>query len=485
MICLLVVLSEKRFSMNEFEQFYNQIIKGNYHYGVGAWSVINSRIKTIMNEYGEYYPYVENIENFSLTEKEFEMIKKVTLLSDDSLSETDVSNTLFSRINGIKFDNRVGYYLRKYAGYVKESDYRDKGSSGGFATWIFKELLDRKLIDAVIHVKPNKDVEKHVLFNYGISINIEEIREGAKTKYYPVEFSDALKYVKENPGKYAFIGGPSFVMSLRLLQSLDQVLKDRVVFLLGLVTAHQKSSKYTEAIAWQCGFKPGSLVDINYRVKSNYFPPNSYVAELIGNVNGEKKTVTKNMSEIIGTDWGQGFFKINASDFTDDIMNETADITLGDAWLPKYIEDRSGTSILVTRNPIIDRIIIEGIASDKIHVEEISLEDIYKSQEANFRHTIEELPYRLYKKDKRKEWRPKKRVEANNDISYLRAKVQDIREEISIKSHELYKKAVDNNDIDSYTFHMKKLTRKYDRVYKLIRIRKMKFLDFINLIKRR
>lgn len=457
--------------MANFEQFYNQIVKNKFYYGTGAWSVINSNIKTEMNEYGEYIPRIKDVSKH-ITEKEFEMIKKVTLLSDTSLNETEIANSLFSNINGIKYDKRVGYYLNCYAGYVKEGDYRSNGSSGGFATWIFKELLEKKLIDGVIHVKPNKDSVKNILFNYGVSRSIEEICEGAKTKYYPVEFSEALIYVKENPGRYAFIGGPSFAMSLRLLQTQDRILNERVVFLLGLVTAHQKSSKYTEAIAWQCGIKPGNLLNINYRVKSKDVSPNKYVAEVTGIVNGEKTTIIKNMNEIIGTSWGQGFFKIKASDFTDDVMNETADIAMGDAWLPKYIKDTGGTSILVTRNPIIDSIITEGKRCNKIHIEEISLDDIYRSQEANFRHTIDELSYRLYKKDKRNEWRPKKRVKANN-ISLLRAKVQDAREEISIKSHEIYKKAVEKDDLNYYISEMTKLTKKYNNIYRLIKFKEM------------
>lgn len=471
--------------MRDFEQFYNQIIKNKYNYGTGAWSVINPNIATEMNEYGEYVPVIKDIKNFHISDEDFETIKKITLLSDNSYNETDVANSLFSDIKGIKYDKRVGYYLNRYAGYVKEGNFRSNGSSGGFATWIFKELLEKNLIDGVIHVKPNKDSNKPVLFNYGISKNIEELCEGAKTKYYPVEFSEALKQVKENPGKYAFIGGPSFVMSLRLLQSQDSILNERVVFALGLVTAHQKSSKYTEAIAWQCGIKPGNLLNINYRVKSKDVSPNNYVAEVTGIVNGEKTTIIKNMREVIGTSWGQGFFKIKASDFTDDVMNETADIALGDAWLPKYIKDTGGTSILITRNPIIDSIISEGKKSNKIYLEELSLDEIYKSQEANFRHTVDELSYRLYKKDKHKEWRPKKRVEASNSISLLRAKVQDAREEISIKSHEIYKKAVEKDDLDYYIHEMTKLTNRYNKIYRLIKLRKMGITEALKVVIRK
>lgn len=458
--------------MKKFEEFYNDIVIKRFNYGTGSWSVINPEIKTKMNVYGEYFPYIEDIKNFQITQSEFERIKQVTLLSDESPNENLISKNLFSNITNIKYDEKVGYYLNAYAGYVNEGKYRENASSGGFGTWIFKELLDRKLIDGVIHVKENKNSDDGILFNYAISYNIEEVCEGAKTKYYPVEFSEALKYIKENSGRYAFIGIPSFVMSLRLLQQQDSILKERVIFTVGLICGHQKSAKYTEAIAWQCGIKPGDLEYINFRKKLKDAPPNNYIAELVGKVNGEKVTIVKNMKDLVGTNWGQGFFKIKASDYTDDVMNETADVTLGDAWLPEFINDTKGNNVILTRNPIIDKIIIEGRKNNKIIVREMNISDLCKSQEAHYRHTRDELPYRLYKRDKKKEWHPKKRVEANNNLTYLRAKAQDLREEISSKSHDVYKKAVEKDDLNYYISNMNKLIKKYRNLYRVMAFRK-------------
>lgn len=39
-----------------------------------------------------------------------------------------------------------------------------------------------------------------------------------------------------------------------------------------------------------------------------------------------------------------------ACDFCDDVFAETADIALGDAWLPEYVQDGNGTNVVVTRN---------------------------------------------------------------------------------------------------------------------------------------
>ncbi|MCG3561936.1 DEAD/DEAH box helicase, partial [Klebsiella pneumoniae] len=58
-------------------------------------------------------------------------------------------------------------------------------------------------------------------------------------------------------------------------------------------------------------------------------------------------------------------------DFTDDVMNETADITLGDAWLPEYTMDSEGNNIVIIRNPIIKRIVEKALTEGRIKLDEI------------------------------------------------------------------------------------------------------------------
>ena len=120
-------------------------------------------------------------------------------------------------------------------------------------------------------------------------------------------------------------------------------------------------------------------------------------------------TIVKPTKELLGQNWGQGYFKTKASDFTDDVMNETADITLGDAWLPEYTKDSKGNNVIVVRNPVIDDLIREGIESGRLNLDVVDKETIFRSQAAHYRHTHDELAYRLYKKDKLNQWQPKEK----------------------------------------------------------------------------
>lgn len=432
----------------------------------GSCAVVDENIKMELNEYGIYEEKILLGDDEELDP----LVEYVSPNLNQEKNESEIAKKLYDSVNGIQYDKRIGYYTSLYAGYVNEGDYRENASSGGMGTWIFKELFEKKLIDGVIHVKENLDTNSSIMFQYDISRSIDEIRAGARTKYYPVEFSKVLKIVKEVPGRYAIVGIPSFIMAIRLLAEKDEIIKDRIKYTVGLICGHQKSSKFADAIAWQVGIKPGNLKYINFRKKLLDKPSNNYGIEITGLIDGKEVTVVKNIQDLLGQNWGQGYFKTKASDFTDDVMNETADIALGDAWLPEYTKDSKGNNIIVVRNPVIDDLIKEGIESGRLNLDVVDKETIFRSQAAHYRHTHDELAYRLFVKDKLGEWRPQKRIEASSEIPLLRKKVQDLREEISTQSHIIYKKAVERDDLDYFKIEMKKFSDKYNQVYKLMYI---------------
>ena len=75
---------------------------------------------------------------------------------------------------------------------------------------------------------------------------------------------------------------------------------------------------------------------IDFRLKNEGQPANRYATQLITS----DKITQRDVFDLDGTDGlGLGFFKYKACDYCDDVAGETADITLGDAWLPGEIKD--------------------------------------------------------------------------------------------------------------------------------------------------
>lgn len=443
----------------------------------GVSAIVDSDIKIKMNEYGLYEEIVEKNDDEELSDD----VKQVCPYLNSEINEDDISKELYGNIENIKYDSRIGYYESLMIGHVTEGDYRKNGSSGGMATWVLKELIDKGLVDGVVHVKHSTENDG-IIFKYGISKTIEEVISGCKTKYYPVEMSEVLELVKSNPGKYAIIGIPSFIMSIRLLQKKDKIFKERIKYTLSIICGHQKSSKYAEAMAWQMGIKPGDLMDIDFRHKLDDRPANIYAVKFTGLINGEMKTFVKPTAELIGHDWGMGYFKQLSSDFVDDVFGETADITFGDAWLPNYQNDSKGNNIIIIRNSDINNLIEQGINEGKLKIDKVDNDIIFKSQESHYRHTREELAYRLWKVEELGQWHPNKRITASNDISYFRKNVQDLRDKISKKSHEIYYTSLKNNDFSYLKNEMKKLNDEYVITYNTIRAKELGPIGMIKKI---
>lgn len=82
----------------------------------------------------------------------------------------------------------------------------------------------------------------------------------------------------------------------------------------------------------------------------------------------------------VSTVYSNGYFQIPGCFFCDDVFAECADVVFMDAWLPEYIDDPKGTSIIIVRNPEIAEL-IPGDAN----LEEIDIERVIYSQRAALR----------------------------------------------------------------------------------------------------
>ena len=131
-------------------------------------------------------------------------------------------------------------------------------------------------------------------------------------------------------------------------------------------------------------------------------------------------------------------------------------------------------NIVIVRNPVIENLIKDARNENRLKLDAVDADTIFMSQSAHYRHTHEELVYRLYKRDKEGVNRPKKRVNASKNIPFTRRKIQDMREFISISSHVYFKEAVEKGDINYFINKMLPLERKYKNYYRLEKLKKIK-----------
>lgn len=346
--------------------------------------------------------------------------------SPAAINEDAIANACFP--DAPQFDQHIGRFEAAYVGHVSEPAYRREGSSGGLTSWVAAELLRTGLVDGVAHVLPTDPAGgRH--FNYRVSRSPEALKQGAKSRYYPVDLSQVLREIRTVPGRYAIVGVPCFIKAVRLVGRIDPLVRERVTHTLGLFCGHMKSATLVESFAWQLGTELRAVHGIDYRVKDEQRPANWYRTRLELDGGG---SLEQDWWHLADGDWGAGFLQNPACDWCDDVVAETADIAFGDAWVEPHSADGRGTNVVIIRSramlPLIDR----GRADGRLQLDPVDADFIRRTQAAGLRHRRDGLAYRL-------SWRsgrniPQKRVSPSADLPLRRKLVYRLRHTIALWS---------------------------------------------------
>jgi coenzyme F420-reducing hydrogenase beta subunit len=332
-------------------------------------------------------------------------------------------------------DALIGRYAGAYVGHVDEGEFRIAGSSGGMVSWVATELLRRGLVDGVVHVTPqSRDEGDGRLFGYRISRSVAELHQGAKSRYYPVELSGVLRDIARMPGRYAVVGIPCFIKAINLLRRENPIIAERVTHTIGLFCGHMKSAQMVDSFAVQLGAAPQAVSAIDYRLKNPDRPANWYTAQL---TLADGSTRQQDWWHLVDGDWGSGFFMNSACNFCDDVVAETADIAMGDAWVEPYSSDGKGTNVVIARSPLMLELLQTGIAEGRLCLSEVDHAFVSQTQAAGFRQRREGLAYRLSRA--RLAIQPIKRVEPSTAIPARRKLIYRMRQSIGRGSHRAFR----------------------------------------------
>jgi coenzyme F420-reducing hydrogenase beta subunit len=331
-------------------------------------------------------------------------------------------------------DALIGSFEAAYVGHAAEDAFRAEGSSGGMVSWVAAELLGRGLVDGVAHVVPADPVHDGRFFDYRISRSPAEVREGARSRYYPVELSRVLEEIRSIPGRYAVVGVPCFIKAVHLLRAEDPVLGERIAFTLGLFCGHMKSARLVESFAWQLGTGVEQVRAVEYRRKDPDRPANWYTAHL---TLADGSARWQDWWHLVDGDWGAGFFQNSACDYCDDVVAETADVAFGDAWVEPYASDGRGTNVVIVRKPELQQLVAEAIAVGRLALEKVDAAFIAGTQAAGLRQRREGLAWRLRVAPPRLPLR-KRVAPGGRMLPFRRKLVYRSRRWISASSHRVF-----------------------------------------------
>lgn len=439
------------------------VVSTNVCVGCGACATVApDHLAMRLSEQGTYLPVARDGRALAaLDASVLEAADRVCPFSGSARNEDVLGAALFAAGDDVAHHEVTGYYRSIVAGHVTAGDFRDRGTSGGMTSWVLHRLLTSGEVDGVVHVASTLDGLPDPLSRYVISRTPEELLGGRKSRYHVQTIPGVMAQVREQPGRYAVVGVPCFIKAVRLLAESDAVLRERLVFAASLVCGHYKSTLYSEYVAWSAGVLPTDVEDIDYRHKEPGRAPNHYSVRVTPH-NGDD--VVLGVEQIPMADWGIGLFKLGACDYCDDIVGETADISLGDAWLPPFMADWQGANLAIARSPLAAQLIDEGRSSGELDVIPWGAEDVAAAQAGAVRHRRAGLAVRLANREREGTWAPAKRVAPvpPTELDSTFAQRMLNREAIALASPAAYLAARRSGDLAVFRRTMAPLVARYD-----------------------
>lgn len=268
-----------------------------------------------------------------------------------------------------KWSNEIGQYIDTFIGYSNEDKVRERASSGGIVSTILLHLLETGKIKGALVVKGSegRPSDPQVF----IARNPKEITDSMQSKYYPVPLNSKFKEIEKINGKIAIVGLPCHLHGLEKYETFRKGLSNKIFLKIGLfcglnltfdslnffVHKAKKNLKDLSRISYREGRWPGKMV--------LYFG------------DGDKCTLDKGAVNHV--------FTLQRCIFCIDHTSESADISCGDAWLPRLLNKGSkGWSAIISRSSRGEEVLNSLQRENKASLERVSVKEIIQSQNPRF-----------------------------------------------------------------------------------------------------
>jgi len=319
-----------------------------------------------------------------------DICQRVCPFEPDNPNEDTLAQKLFETGTGGQRADSLGYYLETHAGFAQDS-IRGLATSGGLGRWFLARLLAENVVDRVLTVR--QTLGENAGFEFAVFAGEQDVLEGAKSAYYPVHLDEVIDYVLKNPGRYAVCALPCFAKALRLAAETLPRLRERIRLITGLICGQSKTSHFADYIARKAGVAGGELVSIDFRGKVDGRGANEYEGR-VRSRDGSLHTLP--VKGRYGETWSSGMFTPNACRYCDDTFAETADISFMDAWLPEYVPESRGTTLIIVRSREAREILAGGTRDGAITLQPISPAKVLQSQASVVRTKRHWLARRLW-----------------------------------------------------------------------------------------
>lgn len=236
-----------------------------------------------------------------------------------------------------------GNVLGTFEGWANDGLIRFHASSGGVITALGCYLLENRLVNGVIQVRqsPNHYMRNEVF----VSRNKSDVIECAASRYAPVSmFKNIIKLLDSSNEKFAFIGKPCDVATVKRLLDIKPEYRPKIEYLISLVCAGTPSYNATEVLI-EKGKNGKNITPLKVTYRGDGWPGDFKVRY------NDKSEFKCNYNDSWGHVLGRNLnFRCK---ICPDGIGKFADIVVGDSWNTKNgypdFTEQDGKSFILAR----------------------------------------------------------------------------------------------------------------------------------------
>jgi len=240
----------------------------------------------------------------------------------------------------------LGMHLRVRTGHAADPAVRLAGASGGVTTAVLIHLLQSGRIDAALVVRQGVPVPEEA--SVVVANTAEKIAAAAQSVYIPVSTLDILRRLE--PGKrYAMTCVPEQAAALRQLQAGGYEPARQIAYVLGPYTGTALEPAAIRAILRTHRVRDDDAIT-SLQWRAGEWPGYLEIKTASGAVVRSKKVYYNYLIP---------FFVTKTSLQSMDFGNEFCDLSVGDAWSPRFEALGAGHSVFTTRSAAMEEVIAE------------------------------------------------------------------------------------------------------------------------------
>lgn len=255
-----------------------------------------------------------------------------------------------------------------YLGRPTDKSVHMKGQTVGLVRTLLAFALESGYANKILCVVDNDD--KPLRPHIDVITSLDDFDRISKSKYCPINFGEAIKYIRQNDGNYIVVGTGCQLQGLNLVMDKNKRVKNRVKLTIGIFCDRILKYGASDFLVKKAGTTSDNVSQFIFRDKEwRGYPGDVRVTDKSGFTMDLERKWRILIRDI--------YYPI-ACRLCVDKLNTFSDISIGDAW--GFSKDNGIYSSIITKSNRGDDFLLSANEHNKIELVKCNVKDISKGQ---------------------------------------------------------------------------------------------------------